>query len=782
MNTPILRWLLDLDRIPADASDVRLSFEHPWPAWAWPLLALAFAWLATWSYRRLSAPRRWRIGLSAVRLSALLLLVLLLAGPQAELPRERVERDWVLVLVDRSESMTLGDAPVLAQPDGTAAPAPPGTSRDAQLRSVLEAAAPTFAELSNERIVRWFGFESGAYPVEPAEGDVVPAFDAAEGRRTDLGRALDQALRRAAARPIAGVVVLGDGRLTEPLDRRVVRRLRDDAIEVHVVPLGSGEPLGDVAVGRVDAPSRAFTRDRVPVTVRLERTGAKAAAPVTVRLVDELSGEVLDEREADADIDELVLVAEPELVGETTWRVEVEGREADLVPDNDRRRLRLELVDRPLRVLFVEGYPRWEYRYLKNMLVREASIESSVMLLSADRDFAQEGNAPITRVPRTSEEFERFDVVVLGDVPAGFLSADQQALVRDLVAERGAGLLWIAGERSMPQSWTGSLLSDLLPFEGSLQLPLMGAPVTMRPTDAADRAGVLRMQLAGRADGWPAELADAQTGWSRLFWAQRIEPERLKPTAEVLATVADAPSAELEGLPLVIAMRFGAGRALYVASDELWRWRYGRGETLHDQFWIPLIRLLGRDALSGQAGGAELLVEPRRVELGRPVQLRLEVRDETLRRRLGGGVAVEVTTSDGERVTDLELVPGETAAATFTGVFRATQPGDLVVRVIDPGLEGAEDLRLESAVEVFTRDDELRAPEADHALLASLAADTGGRVLPPGDLDGLRRMRNRAIRIDDPIRESLWDVPLVFCLLLGLLAAEWIGRRVVRLV
>ena len=89
--------------------------------------------------------------------------------------------------------------------------------------------------------------------------------------------------------------------------------------------------------------------------------------------------------------------------------------------------------------------PRWEYRYLKNMLIREKSIDASAFLISADKAFAQEGDTPISRLPQGPEEWRRYDVVVLGDVPAEALSADQRKDLHDLVSQRGAGLLWIGG-------------------------------------------------------------------------------------------------------------------------------------------------------------------------------------------------------------------------------------------------------------------------------------------------------------------------------------------------
>ena len=140
----------------------------------------------------------------------------------------------------------------------------------------------------------------------------------------------------------------------------------------------------------------------------------------------------------------MVLDAAGTAAGRRAWRVELVADRADLVRGNDARECTVEFVDRALRVLYVEGSSRWEYRFFKNLLLREKDVESSIMLLSADRDFAQEGNMPIARLPRTKEEFAQYDLFIFGDVPSGFFSPDQLAVIRAEVAERGAGLLWIA--------------------------------------------------------------------------------------------------------------------------------------------------------------------------------------------------------------------------------------------------------------------------------------------------------------------------------------------------
>jgi uncharacterized membrane protein len=795
----ILRTLLDLDTIPDGAGPIRLAWTQSLPPWLWLLAALLAIALGLEAYRRMPGARPLRGALAACRAAAIMLVVVLIAGPLAELPREDVERDRVLVLVDRSRSMSIADA--------TPPPAAAGTidtndagriTRSDQIAAALTLAGDEFATLAEQKDVRWFGFHEGLFALGDAAGagpepeggsataidpaastTVLPALGEAAGVRTDIGRAISQALQRTGGRPVSAVIVATDGRATRPIDPAVARRLRSEGVQLITVPLGAREPIGDLAVGQVDAPSRAFIRDKVPVRLDVDRLGpALVDAGATIRLVDDLSGETLDEQRLEPGDERtaLTLVAEPQVAGETTWSIRIEPDEPDLVPENNRLAFAVELIDRPMQVLFVDGYPRWEYRYLKNLLIREQSIESSNFLLTADRDFAQEGNAPITRLPRSVDEWEPYDVIVIGDVPAGFFSPEQTELIRDHVAENGAGLLWIGGERSMPGTYEDTLLADLLPFTGGTRLPAIGRPVTMEPTPLAERLGILQLVL-GADRGWPEVLRDPAVGWSQLAWTQRIQPDRLKPTAEALARTVQ--TVDGSPLPLVVHMRFGAGQSIYVATDEIWRWRYGRGELLPEQFWIQMIRMLARERLAESGEPAILSVEPARTEIGRPVQVRLRILDAQLAESRRGSVVAEVVGGDGEVVTRLELVPEPGDETRYGTTWLPDRSGVFTVRLPEGDLA---ELDLLATLSVREPADELLQPETDHPLLERLAAETGGRSVAPEDLGAaLERLPNREIRTENPLREPIWNTPFAFILLLGLLTLEWVGRRHLRL-
>ena len=753
-NSQGWRWFLGIDSIPTDAQDVTLSWQSPLPPWAIACCVIAAAAAAWLSYWRLAASRNAVVSLAALRAAALLALVAFMCGPQWTHTVRELERDCVVVLVDRSRSMQVMDGPL---------------SRDADAQEMLR--DPAWERLAQERHVEWLGFHGTPVPFDPRQPG------APEGWATDITTALTAAQRAAGGRPLAGIVLVSDGRSQRPVQRELLRDLQSKSIPVFVLPLGSADPVSDIAVTEAEGPARAFVRDQVPVTAVVQVRGRAPESSMVVELMDLDSGRVLDARtvtpgELEDGRLETTLVSSPADAGRARWSVRVRPFDADaprdLSPGNDERRVDVELIDRPLRVLYIEGYPRWEYRYLKNMLVREPSVEASVMLLSADRDFAQEGNSPLYRLPQTREEFSAYDLVILGDVPSGALSPTQVSEIATAVSERGAGLLWLAGERSTPVSWRGTALEDLVPIRIGSAVERIDEPVSLAPTGAARRAGVMR--LGDGSAEWPTSL-------SELEWVQRIDAGQLKPATEVLARAVGASRGE--GWPAVLSMRFGSGQVIYVGTDETWRWRRGVGETYQERFWLQLLRFLARHSVDAGGRVAALESDARMVEVARGTVLRLVITDAKVAEAVGDApVEARAERIDGGAAQVIQLRRSSGAGeAVWAATWAPDEPGVWRVRVDESRVGQAE-----AMIECVRGDLESADPSADHAQLRAIAESTGGVVLQRDGLDSIpdlipRRASDSALSTTDPLSRS----PAALGLIILLLAAEWIGRRAVRL-
>ncbi len=776
----MMEWLLDLDTLTLGGDGVRFGFDIQAPGWVWALVGAGAVVLGWWSYRKLIGPRLGRIGLGTARALLLIALVVLVFGPRLVKRTEQVEKDWVMVLVDRSASLTIEDGG-----DGVER-----RSRDAQARGVLGAYREQWDALDEEREVVWLGFDSGAYELDRGEAGI--DLGAPIGARTSLGSAVDQALARAAARPLSAVIVVTDGRSVDEVSRNALRRLQSERVPVHVLGLGSAESAGDLALRRVDAPGVAFAGDVTPVRVEIEQVGGEdSAGGALVRLVDRATRRVLDERAvefgAGESVADVALVSREDAAGIREWDVEIVTEGVDLIAGNNTRRVEIELVDRPMRVLYIDGAPRWEQRYLRNLLLREKSITSSSLILARDRRYTQEGNIELDVLPDSLETWAEFDVVLMGDVSPEVFTHEQLAQLREHISIRGGGLIWIGGPGHTPNGWWATPLGDLLPMtRAGADGQEVGEPVVLAPTEGADRLGVMR--LGGIEGEWPEELSDPATGWSRIEGAQRIDVRGMKPTAEVLAVGRGVYGGD--EWPIVMTMRYGAGRAMYIATDETWRWRYGRGEAYFERFWVQMIRMLGRESLARSGVSAVVRIEPRRAVVDTAARVSIELLDQSLVELGLPSIGVELERRaaagdfDDEAVRAMvTLRPEGESGRVYSATWVPAAAGVWDGEVSEPLLAG---LDLEAEVEVIVADDELRHPETDHEALARLSEQTGGRVLDEGTFGELfvdpALLPKRRVVVWDETAEALWDTPMAMIIVVMLLSVEWAGRRVIRLI
>ena len=761
--------------------DAHPGFTHAIPAWAFVLILVCIAGVVWWSYSAIPGKRSVR-GLMAIGRTVLLTLLFVLAlGPRIEQTMIETDPDWVLVLLDRSASLETPDA------------ASPAIEREQQLHALLRSGGDTWSALSDSKRVVWMGFDERTRLLSDGPLPTIELLGVAEGLGTNIDGAIRDAMRQSAARPISAIVLVSDGRSTSPIDPELIDTLAERQIPIVSVPLGSSEPVRDLGIARVEHPDAVFAEDMVPVRVHLEARGITGDElrqhPARVELIDHESGRVLDrvtlgpEHLGDRETPTIpiTLMHSPEGEGEQRLdvRVVTDQSRDDLNPENNIYEIRLGIVARPLRVLYVDGYPRWEHRYLKFMLLREPSIVSSSLLLSASRRYIQEGDELISSIPSTLKEWEPFDVIVMGDVRSELFSQQQLETLLEHVETRGAGLLWVAGPSSVPDGYLGSPLSALLPMRrdaGGSQptTRVWDDDVTMLATPEATRMGVLRLNDEGT--GWFDRLSDADTGWSKLRWALQLDETSFKPGVGVLAR-AQAVNSD-QGAPIITMMRYGAGVSVLVGTDEIWRWRYGRGEDLHERFWLPLIRTLGRGTIARRAAPGQLVVSPETPTPDHATQITMRVFDQQRIDALPERIRVRVASlADRGEPIEIDLVG---TGDTRTGAWVPGRSGSFELRPLglDPEL-GA----IMERVSVFDRADERRVLDSDHESLASLAQATGGWVATPSEFNQIPDLLpNRARTIASPPRRvSLWDRPIVLFLLISLLTFEWIGRRVLRL-
>jgi hypothetical protein len=773
--------------------DAALSFVYPLPAWIGAMVIALVIFGVWWSYRSVPGARWARGVLGGMRVVALVLLFALALGPRIEQTNIEHEQDWALVLLDRSGSLTTRDA---VSEDRRL------DSRDEQLRAMLDSGSEQWDALSDRKHVVWMGFGERASTIAIGATPAGKTLAAPRSRSTNLGAAISSALDEASARPISSIVIASDGRSFDEFDPGLLNVLKGAQIPIFGVALGSDAPVRDLGIGHVEFPRAVFADDLVPIRVRVDASGFTPdelrSQGVLVELVDHASGRVLDSTAIE--LDEVVdgeppsggwttLSHKPTGTGEREFDLRIRTDDGqtnngqaggvDLNESNNNSTIRIGVVDRPMRVLSIDGYPRWEQRYLKNLLLRERSIVSSSLLLASSRRYVQEGDELLSALPTTLEEWEPFDVVIIGDVRAELFTDEQLGSLLEHVQKHGAGVLWIAGSSSTPGTWLDSGLSALLPMHrdaGGSQSTIhaWAGPVTMIASDEASRLGLLT--LNDERTGWLDRLSEPTTGWSKLWWALELDETDFKPGVSVLARARSVNTGEQA--PIVTAMRYGAGRSVFVATDEIWRWRYGRGEDLPERFWVPIIRSLGRGTVDRRSAPAALSISPTHPEPNTPTRVTLRLFDQSRIDSMPEEVRVEIRSGlDGDEPSIVSL---RGTGETRLGTWIPEHPGVFVGALVGQDSELAQ---ITARVRVLDAADEQRVLDSDHELLKRLTRETGGQMIESvefGSIPELMPNRMRTV-VSEPTRASLWDRPVVLAVLVLLLGAEWVGRRILRL-
>lgn len=785
-----LEWLIDLNDIRLER-DAPLSVQWELPAPAWVLLALmlaALGWIAMVYWREKASPIR-RAGLAIARLALVGLLVAALCKPTLVLQRNRVETATVALVVDRSLSMAIRDTTSTNGTDDRGGP----TRLETAAQSLIKESPSGLHQLlrHNSLQLMTFGSSVETLAMAPKDGSAAGVADALQrivpdGAATDLGSVLDRLLNRSHGRRLAAIVLASDGRLTSQSRLEEWLHLAADRqIPIYPIRLGSTKKPVDLEISSVKAQGVVFANDILLVEALIVAHGIEESVECPVQLIDELTGEVVDQRTVKLDpsdqMKRVEVAVKPQREGGARYRVRVLP-----LPDEQRIENNEDVVDTRvladrLRVLYVEAYPRYEYRYLKNALLREKSIDLSVLLLDADESFVQEGSEPIRRFPETPEELSRYHVILFGDVDPneGWLTASQMAHLLDFVGQRGGGFGLIAGERSAPHRFFGTLLERLVPVNIDPQVEsknTLAVGYRALPTPAGLESRLLKFFQDSSQN--EATLA----GLPPLFWTAATLGA--KPGSTVL--LEDPSRTNAKGtMPLVVLGRYGAGKIFFQATDDSWRWRRHTGELLYDGYWVRVVRELMNTGLAAADRRMVIRTDRRIYPYGEPVRVEVEVLDPRL--LLEDQTSIElriVPAASGDPLAGTSIAQGTIAverlspqANLFEGSYLPPSPGAFVLAAPE-GSSTAGTGNASATFRVEPPDLELRQTNADHAQLERIASATGGRVLDPGNLASqLGEIRDRSVQIPDDVTESLWDSRLVFVLFVLMISIEWSLRK-----
>lgn len=761
-------------------------------AWGWPpwvtLLFLAFAVVfvvAIYLREGNRSARASRLMLAAVRLALVMLTLLMIA--QVTLSLKRTGLPYAAVLVDDSLSMTTVDH--YGEETGK-------KIAERLKRAGIESAEPSRWNLAQTLLTEDRGamlrgiaadhklrlyFLTGAQASR--QHDVPGMIEELRslspvGQRTRLGAGLRAILEELRGTTPAGIVLLSDGINTDgPSLSNAAEYARRRGVPLFLIGLGSEQPVRDLKLSDLLADDVVFVNDVMHFECKLAASGFEGQK-VAVVLREKDKPDVLARVEVtvgpDGQSQPVRVPFRPTQVGQFEFVVEAEPLEGELRTENNRQTRTVQVRKEKIRVLLVQAYPSLEFRYLRNMLQRDETIALHTVLQEADLEHAEQDASSLRAFPLRREDLFAYDVVIFGDVDPSLLSAATLQNLADFVDQPGKGgaLVLIAGPSYMPAAYRDTPLARLLPFVAdSANYPDPAHAITegfvVQPTDIGLASPA--MQLGDT----PEETAEIWRNLAPLYWL--LELPELKPGVRVLAEHPTRGGVDERRLPVFCLQYVGAGKVLFHATDETWRWRYRVGDVYFARYWVQTIRYLCRTKLT-DAGRAVLLTTDRReYAQGEMVRLRARFADERLAPADDAGVMV-VVELPGRQTQRIQLRRTAAGRGVFEGALNRPTPGDYHAWIASPSVEGqapAVDFTVNPPAGEFAQ------VRMDAAEMRRAAEETGGRfyTLDTADelLDDLPPGQQVPIETLPPC--PLWNRWPVLALFLGLLVTEWIVRK-----
>jgi uncharacterized membrane protein len=431
----------------------------------------------------------------------------------------------------------------------------------------------------------------------------------------------------------------------------------------------------------------------------------------------------------------------------------------------------IEVTDGPAKVLYIEGEPRFEVKFMRRAVENDPQLQLVVLQRTAEDKFLRLGvdsaSELVSGFPTTREELFTYRGLIIGSVEASFFTKDQLRLVADFVAERGGGLLMLGGRRAFTEGgYAHTPIADALPVELDEQGDTsFFAEVKVTPT----RAGLSHaaLQLAANPDS-------SRQRWATLPVLSTFNRvTRLKPGATALLTGvgADAPSGQI----VLASQRYGRGLALALPVQDTWIWQMHADIPLQDQthetFWKQLLRWLVSDV----PDQLTLTSAADHAALRQPMRLQADLRDAAYKPVNNGQVIAHILAPDGSSRA-LPMLWTAQGDGAYQVSFTPTLPGQHTVRV--EAKQGAQSMESTLLLEAAEDDGEFFGAQMRAPLLKRIAEETGGRFYTMATVDRLpEEIRYAGQGITQVEQKDLWDMPIVFLLIIGFVGAEWGYRR-----
>jgi uncharacterized membrane protein len=737
--------------------------------------------------------------LLSLRVLALVLLVPMLFEPVWRFIQQPTIRRPLAILIDTSGSMSVPD--VLNGPS--------------RIQSVWQTLSPTLPKIREHFEPRFYSFSSGCAELKSPEAISTLA---ADGKSTDFVAAVNKAAADISTDKDAAIVLISDG--NDNVSPNVADLLRATQRKIHTLTVGSPQAqpanLINVAVAGVAAPPDANVGHDVKLTATIQSTS------LNNHVVDVNMAEVDDGRKPISSPSSQRLVLQPSVEGQKvdliytprTTGVHKVAVWIDPIPGernlaDNRQEVQILALQSRVRVLYIEGALRPEYTYLNRMLAHDADVELATLLRVQKDRFKADGTVdgqPFLAKPETAADWNKFDVIMVGDLDASFLAPAEQSIIRQHVND-GGGLVMIGGQTNFgPGGFAGSPLEEALPvFAGGLDMPQDRDEFV--PLLTAEGAAHPVMEQLG--DWFPSPGHPAKFVLSPL--KGNVVVASPKSGAQILLVHPGQTGPDGKEQIVLAVQQYGKGRSAAFTADttNVWyrQFREQGQESAYNRFWGQLIRWLAGQDVRNRAKGAgiDALLNKSVYQFGESVQVRAVVRDQQGDTTQYAQVAAALTGPGFAQPLAQPLTPTEGSGGTYELTLpppgaAGLKPGDYAIDV-SATKDGAPLGRQTLKFSVIPPDDEMTKIASNPALMEEIATDTGGNSRPLAELPELIdtliqtdpsasvQTVQRTVPLSNTIRvlmamtghDAPWpahsDLPMQGLLVLILLAGEWIMRR-----
>jgi uncharacterized membrane protein len=695
---------------------------------------------------------RDRLVLVALRVTTLALVVFCLLRPALILKAAVPQQNFLAVLVDDSRSFQIADRD--------------SRPRSAFVSDALGADRPLLNALSKKFVLRFFRFSSTADRLgSPAELKY-------SGTSTRLGTALDRARDELAGLPLAGLVMVTDGADTSDaaLDESI-SSLKARQIPVFTVGVGEERFAHDIQITRVETPRRALKGTSLVVNVVLTQTGYPGA---TVPINVEDDGRIVGTREVtlppDGESATVPVQFTASDAGPRTFRFRIPARPDEQVAQNNARDALIEVTDRKEKILYFEGEPRYEPKFVLRAVEDDKNLQVVLLQRTAENKYYRRevgsGDELADGFPKTREELFAYRAIILGSVEAASFSPEQLRMIADFVSKRGGGLLMLGGRRSFAEGgWTGTPVGEALPVVLDVKPNISLSELAVRPTRAGTTSPVT--QIA-------SDEPTSQKRWNELPPLTTVNPvHTVKPGATLLLSALDN---KKQDQVVLASQRYGRGKTIAFPVQDSWQWRMTPKLPVTDTTYATFWRRLARWLVDDVPDRVMLTLTQDRIDPGQPLKLTAEVLDKEYNGINDAHVTAAVTTPSG-KTTDVPLE----WTVEHDGEYRSS---------VVPDEEGLYSIRLTAtrdSKDLGTDTRYVRATSADSEyfdatmrapLLKRIAEETGGRFYTSADVASLPEAISYSGRGVTVVEErDLWDMPAILLLLVAMIGGEWGYRR-----